>query len=66
MDQESLKLTTDARNELLEFEAFFQILNNTDTYYSQASYVQKRMIVSILFSNILLTPEKTLQIAIKP
>ncbi len=66
MEQELSDLTSDSRNEILEFESFFNILNNADMYYKNASYVQKRLICRILFSNILLTPEKTLQIAVKP
>lgn len=54
------------RNEILEIEAFINILNNADRYYKRASYVQKRKIVKILFSNTLLDQQKRLHVNIKP
>lgn len=54
------------RNEILEIEAFMNILSNADSYYKKASYVQKRKITKILFSNIVLDHRKRLHIAVKP
>ena len=59
-------LDEDERNEILETEAFINILNNADRYYKNASYVQKRKIVKILFSNTVLDHQKRLHINIKP
>ncbi len=54
------------RNEIVEVEAFINILNNADRYYKKATYVQKRKIVKILFSNTLLDQQKRLHVNIKP
>lgn len=54
------------RNETIELEAFMNILCNADSYYKKASYVQKRKITKILFSNIVLDHKKRLHIAVKP
>lgn len=66
MEKELAEFKKSERNDILEFESFFDMLNNADQYYKHASYVQKRFICRILFSNILLTHEKTLQIQPKP
>lgn len=54
------------RNEVMEVEAFMNIICNADSYYKRASYVQKRKITKILFSNIVLDHRKRLHIAVKP
>lgn len=54
------------RNETIELEAFMNILSNADSYYKNATYVQKRRITKILFSNIALDHKKRLHIAVKP
>ncbi len=59
-------LDEDERNEILEIEAFINILNYADRYYKKASYVQKRKIVKILFSNTVLDQQKRLHVNIKP
>lgn len=54
------------RNEIVELEVFIDILNNAKNYYKKASYVQKRKITKILFSNIKINTKKELVIQIKP
>ena len=54
------------RNESMEVEAFMNVLCGADSYYKDASYVQKRKITKILFSNIVLDHTKRLHIAVKP
>lgn len=54
------------RNEIIEIEAMMSIMFNADKYYKKASYVQKRKIVKILFSNTLLDQQKRLHVNIKP
>ena len=54
------------RNEVMEVEAFMNIICNADSYYKRASYVQKRKITKILFSNIVLDHKKRLHIVVKP
>ena len=54
------------RNEIVELEVFIDILNNAKNYYKKASYVQKRKIAKILFSNIKINTKKELVIQIKP
>lgn len=53
-------------NELVELEVFIDILNNAKNYYKKASYVQKRKIAKVLFSNIKINTKKELVIQIKP
>ncbi len=54
------------RNEEVEIEAFINIFGKADQYYKNASFVQKRKITKILFSNIILDHEKRLHIKVKP
>lgn len=54
------------RNEIVELEVFIDILNNAKNYYKKASYVQKRKIAKILFSNIKINTKKELAVQIKP
>lgn len=54
------------RNEIVELEVFIDVLNNAKNYYKKASYVQKRKIAKILFSNIKINTKKELAIQIKP
>jgi len=50
------------RDEMLELEVFIDLLNKTQELYTKASYVRKRKICKILFSNIKITHEKRLLI----
>ncbi len=54
------------RNETIEIEAFMNILGNAAGYYKKATYVQKRRITKILFSNIIIYQSKRLHVAVKP
>lgn len=54
------------RNEIFELEVFVDILNQAQEYYKKANYVQKGKIAKILFSNIVVTHEKRLEIQVKP
>jgi len=45
---------------------FIDILNNAQSYYKKASYVQKRKIAKLLFLNIQINSKKELQIQVKP
>jgi DNA invertase Pin-like site-specific DNA recombinase len=54
------------RNEIIELEVFIDVLNNAKNYYEKASYVQKRKIAKILFSNIKIDTKKRLTVQIKP
>jgi len=59
-------ITISERNKMLEFELFVKVLHNAGKYYRKATYVQKRKIVEILFSNIVIHNKKRLTIAVKP
>jgi hypothetical protein len=59
-------LDEEERNEIIEIEAFINILNDADKYYKKATYVQKRKFTKILFSNIILDQQKRLHVNIKP
>lgn len=52
------KLVVDHRNAILELDAFIFGINEMYENYDEASYVRKRKITSMLFSNIIITPEK--------
>lgn len=54
------------RNEVMEVEAFMNILTNAVPYYKNATYVQKRKISKILFLNIVVDHRKRLHVAVKP
>lgn len=54
------------RNEIVELEVFIDMLNDAKNYYKKASYVQKRKITKLLFSNIKINTKKELVIQIKP
>lgn len=58
LQQELGKLVTDHRNAILELDAFIFGINEMYKNYDSASYVRKRKITSMLFSNIIITPEK--------
>lgn len=58
LQQELGKLVTDHRNAILELDAFIFGINEMYKNYDTASYVRKRKITSMLFSNIIITPEK--------
>lgn len=51
---------------MMEYEAFFELLQNADQYYLEANNVQKRMISRILLLNIVLDTRKALQIQVRP
>ncbi len=54
------------RNELLEISVFLDMLRNLHSYFKNATYVQKREISKILFSNITINNKKRLTIEVKP
>lgn len=54
------------RNELLEIEAFINVLSNADRYYKKLTNVQKRKIADLLFLNIVVDHQKRLHINVKP
>jgi len=55
-----------ARDTLLEFEVFVQILQKAPLYYKKATYVQKRKISSLFVSNITVTSKKQVIIKVYP
>jgi len=61
-----IQVNDSERNEVLEASIFLDILRKAWTYYKKASYVQKRKITNILFSNIIVDKEKRLHIKVKP
>jgi len=54
------------RNEIVELEIFIEILNNAESYYKRANYVQRRKIAQILFLNIQINSKKELVVQVKP
>ena len=54
------------RNIVLELEAFTWLMNNASLRYANWSFVQRREISKILFSNIIVNNKKRLTPAVKP
>ena len=54
------------RNIVLELEAFTWLMNNASLRYANWSFVQRREISKILFSNIIVNNKKRLTLAVKP
>ncbi|NCP77090.1 hypothetical protein GW830_03075 [bacterium] len=66
LTKEIALFVTEERNEVLELEAFINLLNDAGSLYAKASYVQKGKIAKLLFSNMVLDNQKRLHIAVKP
>jgi len=58
LQQELGKLSVDHRNAIIELDAFIQGIGEMHNTYDDSPYVRKRKIASLLFSNIIITPEK--------
>lgn len=58
LQQELGKLSVDHRNAIMELDAFIQGIGEMHKTYDDSPYVRKRKIASLLFSNIIITPEK--------
>lgn len=63
LDSDINALNTKDRDIVFEFQILSEFLKKAEHYYLKASYVQKRKIHEILFSNIIITPKN---ISIKP
>lgn len=66
LEDEIKKLWNTQRNTILEFDGFVQYLSKLATAYDKWSYVRKRKIVTLLFSNIIVTKDKQLIFKAKP
>lgn len=53
------------RNVILEANSFAYALRNADKYYKKATFVQKRKIASLLFSNIKINRQKRVRITVR-
>ena len=58
LQQELGKLSVDHRNAIIELDAFIQGIGEMHKTYDDSPYVRKRKIARLLFSNIIITPEK--------
>lgn len=58
LQQELGKLSVDHRNAIMELDAFIQGIGEMHKTYDDSPYVRKRKIARLLFSNIIITPEK--------
>jgi len=54
------------RNDIFELEAFVGLMKNASRLYEKASFVQKRIIASIICLNITVSNKKRLHLAVKP
>lgn len=66
LEQTKKDLDISERNEILELSMFVEMLNKAGGYYKKATYVQKRKVSSILFSNIVVDNKKRLTVAVNP
>lgn len=62
LDNDMDELKDNERDIILEFKVLWEFLKNAEQYYVSASYVQKRKINEILFSNIKISPKGILVI----
>jgi len=56
LDNDIDELRENDRDIILEFKVLWNFINNAEQYYVKATYVQKRKINEILFSNIKISP----------
>lgn len=66
LEKERSEIDLSERNEIVELRIFLDMLNKSGEYFRKASYVQKRRISKILFSNIVIDNKKRLTIAVNP
>ena len=66
LQNEMQDIIDDERNEILELEAFLDLLQNISEAYKEATYVQKWKLAKLLFLNIVLDNQKRLTFAVKP
>jgi DNA invertase Pin-like site-specific DNA recombinase len=59
-------LTDEWRNNILEYEAIFWILQNASDKFTKLNYVQKRKIVTLLFLNITINDDWSVDTYIRP
>ena len=66
LEKQKSEINISERNEILELTVFLDMLRKADEYFKKASYVQKRKICKILFSNIIFYNKKRLTIKVNP
>ena len=66
LTKERDELGSKERSTYIEYEMFMSVMSKASQYYRKANYVQKAIITSIFFSNIVLDDKKRLHIAVKP
>ncbi len=66
IEEERETLNNKDKNSIIEFEVFMDIMNSAGDYYAKASFVQKRKITEIFFSNIIVNNKKSLTVVVKP
>lgn len=59
------ELNKDTDDEVLSMETIMKFFSNVAGYYQKATYVQKREIINILFSNIIIHPNESLEIKVR-
>jgi DNA invertase Pin-like site-specific DNA recombinase len=65
LKQEREKYNRLIKGDIIEQVAFLEFLRNAHQYYKNATYVQKRVVVEKLFSNIQINPDLSLRIELK-
>jgi hypothetical protein len=66
IEKEQSKVTVNERNEIMEFQVFVEILQNSSARYRKLNYVQKRNLIGMFFSNITVDNKKRLAVQANP
>lgn len=66
IEKEQSKVTVNERNEIMEFQVFVEILQNSSARYRKLNYVQKRNLIGMFFSNIIVDNKKRLAVQANP
>jgi hypothetical protein len=66
IEKEQSKVTINERNEIMEFQVFVEILQNSSARYRKLNYVQKRNLIGMFFSNIIVDNKKRLAVQANP
>ncbi len=65
-EREIKKLDKKSNIKIIDSETFLKFMQNAESYYDKATYVQKRKIIEILFLNIIYHHKNWLELKVKP
>jgi hypothetical protein len=65
-NREIIEIEQTQRYKIEEYDMFMKILSNLADTFDSANYVRKGRLIRILYSNITITKQKRLTLAVKP